>query len=196
MRMTTGALGLLEVDNGVKLDEILLNVYRSRKRGDFIHPFLLPICLFEAHIRESASVFVSLFRDIQDVEKKIRPSLEETSEAERKKQGLLYGTLSKSLHVCGSQHGELVRRRTFEKRVTTALRDEMEENIKDGLANDNPSLQALNLRIRQATDMAASHDSMIEALPDRIRSQTTLVSHCFTFSFCTTSCQISKLNFF
>jgi hypothetical protein len=174
--MTTGALGLLEVDNGIKVDEILLNVYRSRKRGDLSHPFLLPLCLFEEHIRESASLFVSLFREIQNVETEIRPSLDEASEAERKKQGRLYGTLSKRLHVCGSQLGELAHRRTFEKRLAAAFRDEMEENIKVGLAKENPSLRALSLRIRQATDMAASHDSMIEALPDRIRSQTTLVS--------------------
>lgn len=175
--MTTGALGFLEVDNGVKLDYVLLNVYRTRKDLDFMHPFFLPICLFEAHIQDSASAFVHLFREIEDVETKIRPSLDETSEVERRAQALLYGTLSKRLHICGSLHGELVRRRTFEKSIAMALMDEMEKDIASGIAIDNPSLQALNLRIRQATGIAAGHDSMIEVLPDRIRSQTTLVSH-------------------
>jgi hypothetical protein len=173
--MATGALGFLEVDHGIKLDKIFLNFYHIQQELDFTHPFLLPLCLFEAHIRSSADAFMTLFRDIEDIELQIRPSLDE-KEVQGKSQALLYATLSKRLHVCGSLHGELIRRRAFEKRVARVLTEEINQNIVDGLADEILPIRSLNLRIHQAIDMAASHDSLMETLPDRIRSQTTLVS--------------------
>ncbi|KAH8708436.1 hypothetical protein GQ44DRAFT_763452 [Phaeosphaeriaceae sp. PMI808] len=76
-RMTTGALGFLEIDNGVDLDHVLLNVYRAQKELDFTYPFLLPLYLFEAHIRSSTNAFLTVFQEIKDIELKIRPNLED-----------------------------------------------------------------------------------------------------------------------
>jgi len=119
-------IGLFEANAIVDLASIVEEVRTFA--ATYRHPLLLPIQMLSYHVHESARQFMSISRELTEIEEAIDPAaidvFHEFDTGGAKTQ-TSYGALSKRLYQCSNSLVELDRRRDFEKRLSALLLKEV-----------------------------------------------------------------------
>jgi len=182
-------VGMMQIDAYTD-PECDFHEVRKAKKGTR-HPMLLPLQLFETHVKTSQEKFQAIIGNINHVESKIQKELANVRPVDEHSLDNIddqYRELSRILHSSSLDLAELERRRDFEIRLGNLLeknlnppagsteqesetRDLLEKNL-----NRESAKKDLIRRVSRTARMSSNRDLDIRSLPRRIESQKSVVS--------------------
>lgn len=153
--------GVVQADASINISDIL---HKVKARSDTSQPLLLLLELYKDHFLTTSETFKTVLGNIEHVDAELRDEFKNASASKTSKMDANHARLSQMLHQARMDISELARRRYFEKK----LGDQLLEDLKDDIQ--------LADRIKMYSELSRSHELDIKALPDRISSQTSVVS--------------------
>lgn len=175
-------VGVLEAGSSIDLATMFDEIHLSAPQSS--HPLVLPLRLFEEHVKQTSKSFMRIAKKLADVEQAIDVSLNSDLSFQNPKtndntglEGIIeqrpYGRWSKTVYECSTELHELERRRDFEWRFEKFLTD------------DGSTLKLPHSGLKEMMDWLAvikasssTRDFDIRSLPRRIEALTSLVREC------------------
>ena len=141
---------------------------------DVSHPLLLLFHLFLSHHRTTSEMLLNILDKVETVDSEIMGELQtekaneipssDPSLSQARKKICDFGQLSQMLHEARMELVELAKRNAFETQVRGLLQKELKDE------------SHLIWRMNMYIELSKRHGQYIQSLPERISSQTTVVS--------------------
>ncbi|KAK3387391.1 hypothetical protein B0H63DRAFT_541688 [Podospora didyma] len=156
--------GLMLLNNSIDISKILKAVRIGSKDSRDPYRSLLLLGLFEDHVRARSERYCRVLAEIEDVDIQILKELEALEGPNQGKDDSNYVGLSMKPHKARGEIAELERRRDFEE----SFGKELESDVIDD--------RRLEERVHMLRGISKGHDSDASSLPQRMDSQTGMVS--------------------
>jgi hypothetical protein len=175
-------VGVLEAGSSVDLAAMFDKIHLSALRSS--HPLVVPLHLFEEHVKQTSKSFMRISKKLADVEQAIDVSLNSDPSFQKLKtndntslEGVIeqrpYGRWSKTVYECSTELHDLERRRDFEWRFEKFLADDR-STVKAG----HSGLKEMMDWLAVIKASSSTRDFDIRSLPRRIEALTSLVREC------------------
>jgi hypothetical protein len=168
---TKGAAVIMS-DSEINLFSIQEDVQKFAER--YSHPLLLLLQLFQHHVMATSTKFKEVYQKVREADNDLHAELKKasrlhaesnnTNDSKLRGVGSNFGPIGQSLHEARMNLVELTRRRQFETQIGRRLLQDLEDE------------QPLMIQLNMLIGLSQSHELDIQSLPQRIDSQTTVVS--------------------